>query len=52
MSNGFKAGGFNVFSISLTDQARYAPQTVTSYELGLKSLLADNRIASIQRFII
>jgi iron complex outermembrane receptor protein len=44
VSNGFKAGGFNVFSISLTDQARYAPETVTSYELGLKSLLADDRI--------
>jgi len=44
VSNGFKAGGFNVFSISPTDQARYAPETVTSYEMGLKSLLADDRV--------
>jgi iron complex outermembrane receptor protein len=44
VSNGFKAGGFNVFSISPTNQARYEPETVTSYELGLKSLLADNRV--------
>jgi iron complex outermembrane receptor protein len=44
ISNGFKAGGFNVFSISPTDQARYEPETVTSYELGLKSLLADDRV--------
>jgi len=44
VSNGFKAGGFNVFSISPTDQARYAPETVTSYELGLKSLMADERV--------
>ena len=44
VSRGFKAGGFNVFSISMTDQARYAPETVTSYELGLKSLLAEGRL--------
>jgi len=44
ISRGFKAGGFNVFSISMTDPARYSPETVTSYELGVKSVLADGRV--------
>ncbi len=40
-SHGFKAGGFNVFSITPTDDARYDPEKVDSYELGLKSTLLD-----------
>lgn len=38
---GFKAGGFNVFSISPTDEASYDPEHVDSYELGLKTTLLD-----------
>jgi iron complex outermembrane receptor protein len=41
---GFKAGGYNVFSISLTDTAEYEPETVDSYELGVKSQFADDRV--------
>ena len=40
-ARGFKAGGFNVFSISPTDDARYDPEKVDSYELGVKSTLLD-----------
>lgn len=41
---GFKAGGFNVFSISMTDTAEYEPETVDSFELGVKSQFADDRV--------
>jgi iron complex outermembrane receptor protein len=40
-AQGFKAGGFNVFSITPTDEARYDPELVDSYEIGLKSTLLD-----------
>jgi iron complex outermembrane receptor protein len=43
-SQGFKAGGFNVFSVTPTDDARYAPETVDSYEAGLKLRLFDGRM--------
>jgi iron complex outermembrane recepter protein len=41
---GFKAGGYNVFSISMTDPAEYEPEVVDSYELGFKAMLADERV--------
>jgi iron complex outermembrane receptor protein len=41
---GFKAGGYNVFSISMTDTAEYDPETVDSFELGVKSQFADDRV--------
>lgn len=41
---GFKAGGYNVFSISMTDTAEYEPETVDSFEIGVKSQFADDRV--------
>ena len=40
-AQGFKAGGFNVFSITPTDDALYDPEQVDSYELGVKATLLD-----------
>ncbi|TPE61372.1 TonB-dependent receptor [Sandaracinobacter neustonicus] len=36
-ARGFKSGGFNVFSVTPTDDARYDPEHVDSFELGLKA---------------
>ncbi len=44
VSRGFKSGGYNVFSVTPTDDAEYDPEYVTSYEVGLKSDLLDNRL--------
>ena len=41
-ANGFKAGGFNVFSITPVDDASYKPEVVDSYEIGIKSTLFDD----------
>jgi iron complex outermembrane receptor protein len=43
-SQGFKSGGFNVFSVTATDDARYRPETVDNYELGLKTEFLDGRV--------
>ncbi|MCW3834682.1 TonB-dependent receptor [Sphingomonas canadensis] len=40
-SRGFKSGGFNVFSVSPTNDARYAPEHVDSYEIGVKAGFLD-----------
>ncbi len=40
-AQGFKAGGFNVFSITPTDDAAYEPELVDSYEIGLKTTLLE-----------
>ena len=44
VSRGFKSGGYNVFSVTPADNAEYEPEFVTSYEIGLKSDLMDNRL--------
>jgi iron complex outermembrane receptor protein len=44
VSRGFKSGGFNVFSVTATDDAQYRPEKVTSYELGLKTELLERRL--------
>jgi iron complex outermembrane receptor protein len=44
VSRGFKSGGYNVFSVTPTDDAEYEPEFVTSYEIGLKSDLLENRL--------
>ena len=43
-ANGFKAGGFNVFSITPGDDASYRPEVVDSYEFGVKSTLFDDHM--------
>jgi iron complex outermembrane receptor protein len=41
---GFKSGGFNVFSVTATDDAEYRPEKVVSYEIGIRTELLDRRI--------
>ncbi len=44
VANGFKGGGYNGgFLFDASEQAPYEPETVTAYELGLKTDLADGR---------
>lgn len=43
-SQGYKSGGFNVFSVTPTDSAEYRPESVNNYELGLKSEFLDSRL--------
>lgn len=40
VSTGFKAGGFNVSGL----QSSYDPETVVAYEVGFKSMLAEDRV--------
>lgn len=41
---GYKSGGFNAFSITPTNNAEYDPEFVNSYEIGLKTSVADGAI--------
>jgi len=42
---GYKSGGFNIRASSLERfSAGFEPETLTSYEIGLKSMLLDNRL--------
>lgn len=43
MSDGFRAGGFNVFSPA-ANYAAYQPETLRSYEIGAKGWLPGNRL--------
>jgi len=43
-STGFKAGGFNGRATSFTQVGPYQPETVDSYEIGLKTSFFDNRL--------
>lgn len=43
-SKGFKSGGFNGRANNPGEQAPYDPETLTSYEAGLKSTLLDGRM--------
>lgn len=43
-SQGFKSGGFNVFSVTATDDGEYRPETVNNYEIGFKSEFFNNRL--------
>lgn len=43
-SQGYKSGGFNVFSVTAKDDAAYRPETVNNYEAGLKSEFLDSRL--------
>jgi iron complex outermembrane recepter protein len=43
-ARGYKSGGYNVFSISGTNDAEYRPEFVNNYELGAKSTFADGAV--------
>jgi len=46
VSKGFKAGGFTTTSASSSNPGdlSFEPESVTSYELGIKSILADGKV--------
>lgn len=43
-AQGFKSGGYNGRANSAAEATEYAPETADTYELGIKSTLADNRV--------
>lgn len=43
-ARGYKSGGYNVFSISPTNDNEYRPEFVNNYELGAKSTLAGGAV--------
>lgn len=43
-SQGYKSGGFNVFSVTPSNNAEYRPESVNNYEIGLKSEFLDGRL--------
>lgn len=43
-SQGYKSGGFNIYSITATDDASYKPENVDNYEVGLKSEFLDRHL--------
>lgn len=44
VATGFKAGGFNGRATSFTQVGPYDPETVMSYEIGLKTTFFDNQL--------
>lgn len=51
LSDGFRAGGFNVFSPA-ADYAAYQPETLRSYEIGAKGWLPGNRLRYASAFYV
>jgi iron complex outermembrane receptor protein len=45
VTSGYKAGGLNLGPTVAADSFIYQPETNTSYELGLKTRLLDNRVS-------
>ncbi len=43
-SQGYKSGGFNIYSITATDDAGYRPENVDNYEIGVKSEFLNRRL--------
>jgi iron complex outermembrane receptor protein len=43
-AQGFKSGGYNGRANSAAEATEYAPETADTYELGLKTTLADGRV--------
>src|SRR5690606_27736867 len=41
VARGFKSGGFNGRANSVAERTEYEPETVTSYEVGLRTTFAD-----------
>jgi iron complex outermembrane receptor protein len=44
VARGFQSGGFNGRANALGEEAPYAPETLTSYEVGAKTQWMDNRL--------
>lgn len=44
VSSGYKSGGFNSGFVGLGDEGAYDSESVTSYEVGLKSTALDDRL--------
>lgn len=44
VSSGYKSGGFNSGFVGLGDEGAYDSESVTSYEVGLKSATLDDRL--------
>jgi len=52
VAQGFTSGGWNVYFINTVEHIKFLPEYATSYELGLKSNLLDNRVvANLSAFI-
>ena len=50
VARGFKSGGFNGRANSVAERTQYEPETVTSYELGLRSTIADQLRLNLTAF--
>lgn len=44
VAHGFQSGGFNGRANALGEEAPYAPETITSYEIGAKTQWMNNRL--------
>ena len=45
-ATGFKSGGFNGRANSVAERTQYEPETVNSYEIGLRSTIAQPAAAA------
>ena len=50
VARGFKSGGFNGRANSVAERTQYEPETVTSYELGFRSTIADQLRFNVTAF--
>jgi len=52
VAQGFTSGGWNVYLINTLEQIKFMPEYATSFELGIKSNLLNNRVvANLSAFI-
>ncbi|MGE0179707.1 MAG: TonB-dependent receptor [Sphingomonas sp.] len=50
VARGFKSGGFNGRANSVAERTQYEPETVTSFEVGLRSTIADQLRFNVTAF--
>lgn len=50
VARGFKSGGFNGRANSVAERTQYEPEEVTSYEIGLRSTIADQLRLNVTAF--
>ena len=50
VARGFKSGGFNGRANSVAERTQYEPETVTSYEIGLRSTIANQLRLNVTAF--
>jgi iron complex outermembrane receptor protein len=50
VATGFKSGGFNGRANSVAERTEYAPETVTSYEIGVRSTIARQLRLNVTAF--